>query len=133
MKELGAFAQIARQRGGAASPAEAANAVARMTDQFTTAARVKAFKAVGVDVFSKTEKGKLKNEREIIKESLLATGGDPMKMKKLFMSSVAGKAVNPLAQAFNEAGGGKKGTDAVDKLVDEFMGAADIQKKLDAA
>src|SRR6478609_1942683 len=104
-----------------------------MTDQFKVAARVNAFKAAGVDVFSKTEKGKLKDAREIIKESLLATGGDPMRMKKLVMSSVAGKAVDPYIQAFNAAGGGTKGTAAVDKMIDEFMESADIQKRLDQA
>lgn len=133
MKELGAFAQIARQKGGAATPAEAAVAVARMTDQFTTAARVKAFKKEGVDVLSATEKGKLKRARTTIKEALLATDGDPMKMKKLVMSSIAAKAVTPLAQAYTAAGGGKKGTDAVDKMIDEFMATADIQEKLNQA
>jgi hypothetical protein len=44
MRKLGALAQIARECGGAKTPAEASTAFMRLTDQFTTAARVKAFR-----------------------------------------------------------------------------------------
>lgn len=133
MKKLGALAQLARQSGGAATAAEAGTAVARLTDQFTVAARVKAFKAQGVNVYSTKEKGQLRDPIETIKDSLLATKGDPEKMKKLFMSSVGAKPVLALTKTFNEAGGGKAGTDAIDKLIASFMQTGDIQKQLDEA
>ena len=133
MVKLGALAQLARQSGGASSPAEAATAVARMTDQFTTGARIKQFKAHGVDVFSSTEKGQIRDPISIIKDALLKTGGNPEALKKMFMSSIGAKPVMALAKEFNSAGGGAKGVAAVDKLLAGFMQSANIQSKLDAA
>ncbi|MET0793565.1 MAG: hypothetical protein ABW061_18745, partial [Polyangiaceae bacterium] len=105
MVKLGALAQLARQSGGAASPAEAATAVARLTDQFTTSARVKQFRAAGVDVFSKTEHGQFRDPLAIIKDAVVATKGDPEALKKMFASSVGAKPVLALSKEYNSAGG----------------------------
>jgi hypothetical protein len=133
MKKLGALAQLARQSGGASSAAEAGTAVARLTDQFSLPARRKQFKALGVDVDSKTDKGQFADVFETIKKTIVAADGNQDKLKLPFASSVASKAVMPLNKAYNQAGGGQKGLEAMDALLKSFMATEDIQEKLNAA
>jgi len=133
MIKLGALAQLARQSGGASSASEAATAVARLTDQFVTPARAKQFTSKGISLTSAKEHGQIRDPLEIIKDALLKTNGNPDELHRMFASSIGAKPVNALAKEFNAAGGGQAGIAAVDKLLQSFMGAADIQKKLDEA
>lgn len=133
MKKLGALAQLARQSGGAASAAEAGTAVARLTDQLSLPARRKAFRALGVDVDSKTEKGQFADVFETIKKTIVAADGNQEKLKGAFASSIGSKPVLAINKAYDAAGGGQKGLEAMDKLFNSFMVTADIQSKLDEA
>lgn len=140
LKKMGALAQFARATGGAASASEAANAVARFSDQLSTPARMKEFKAAGVDLYSKDSPGQLLDPFEIIKNSLAATKGDPGKLSKLFASSIGKKPVQAMSKTFLEAGGAtnpEAGLAALDKMIAEQMqgaelGKENVQKALDA-
>lgn len=118
IEKLGALAQIARATGGAKSAREAVTGVERFADTFATPARVKEFKAAGVNVYDKS--GKIRDPFELIKESLVATGGDPLKMSKLFQSVMGKRGVTGLTSAYTSAGGGQKGLQAVQAEFDKF-------------
>lgn len=125
---LGAIAQLARAKGGAASAREATTSVARFTDQLTTPARLSAFKKAGVNVFN--DQGQIRDPFAIIKESLRATKGDPEQLKKLFASTVGAKSVMGSAATFNKAGGGEAGIQAVEKELAEFLKQAKNGRQL---
>lgn len=133
MGELGALAQLAKKSGGASTASEATNAVARFADQLRTPQRVKQFKALGIETFSDTEKGQLRNPFAVIEESLVKTQGDPMALKKLFASSIGDKPVMALATTFNKAGGGEAGIGAVRAQLAGFMDTKNIEGKIKAA
>ncbi len=122
ISKMGAMAQLALQMGGAKSASQATTAVMGFANTLSTPARRAKFAAMGVDIDSKTEKGKFADPFEIIKRSLTATGGDTDKMKKLFANVVGERAVRALTNAFLGAGGGDKGLAAVDKQFARFGG-----------
>jgi hypothetical protein len=119
--ELTAISQMAKAEGGAASSSQAATSVARFTDLFATPARAKAMLRGGLkeeDLYGHDAKGNrtgIKDPLEIIRKGLTATGGDIIKMGSMFKSVMASRAVNSLTTAYNDAGGGKAGMDAVNK------------------
>lgn len=115
---MGAIAQEARYRGGAKSAPQAATIVGSFANTFTKAARVKAFQAEGIDVFDTA--GKVRNPEEIILEALDKTGGDNVRMGKMFMDSNARKAVLGFESVYRDAGGGKSGLEAVVKEFDRL-------------
>lgn len=121
--KMGALAQMSYQMGGAGSVSQASNAVLGFTNTLATKARRDAFKANGVDIDSTTEKGKFKNPYELIKDSLIKTGGDTDKMKAMWGNVLGEKAVNALRTAFLQAGGGQKGLSAVDAQFARFGGS----------
>lgn len=126
--KLAALAQIARAGGGAKSAREAITGVERFADTFATPARVKEFKKAGINVYDKA--GKVRDPFELIKESLVATGGDPLKMSKLFQSVMGKRGVTGLTTAYTTAGGGKAGLAAVDAELNKFAKTAMMSQKL---
>jgi TP901 family phage tail tape measure protein len=125
---LGAFAQEARQRGGASSATQAATSVASMVNTFKTPARANAFKAEGIDVYNK--KGQIRNPEEIVVESLRKAGMDPSRFKKMFANVQGARAVEGFATIYRQAGGGEAGEKAVraefSKLKAAAMGQGEI-------
>lgn len=117
-----ALAQLARQSGGASSATQAATSVAAFANTLRTPARRREFEAMGVKLDSTTEKGQLRPMFDIIKDSIKATNGDLEKMKKLFANVLGDKGVNALLSAYNKAGGGAAGMDAIDKEIGRFSG-----------
>lgn len=127
MTKLGALAQISRAYGGSKSATQAVTSVERFVGTFSTPARLKAFKAAGIDVYDKS--GKVRDPFELIKESLVATGGDATKMGKLFSSVMAQRATRGLTNAYNTAGGGQTGLAAVQALFEKFTASAALSPK----
>ena len=122
--KMGALAQLAYQTGGAGSVSQASNAVLGFTNTLGTKARRDAFKANGVDVDSATSAGRFKNPYDIIKDSLIKTGGDTNKMKAMWGNILGEKAVNSMRTTFLDAGGGEKGLKAIDAMLARFGGTA---------
>lgn len=120
---LGAFAQEARQRGGAASASQAATSVAGLVNTFKTPARIAEFeKATGNKVFN--AQGMMRDLPTLMKEALAAKGMDPMGFKKIFSNVQGARAVEGFATIYRGAGGGKAGLEAVDKELDRLKSAA---------
>ena len=116
--KLGAFAQLARQTGGANSAADSARAVAAFVTTLKTPARREAFKKNKVD-FTDAD-GSFLDPMTIVKNALRATGGDTEKMNEMFKSSLGTKPVDALTKAFRSGGGGESGIAEVDKLLAKF-------------
>lgn len=120
---LGAFAQEARQHGGAASAAQAATAVSGLINTFKTPARIAEFEAAtGNKVFNSG--GELRNLEDLVKEALSAKGMDPMGFKKIFSNVQGARAVEGYATIYRHAGGGKAGLEAVDAEMNRLKSAA---------
>lgn len=135
MGDMGALAQLAIARGGAASAAEAATSVAGFANTLKTPARVKEFKAHGVDVYGKG--GGFKSVRDILKESSASAverGGTeaPIEFKKMFANVKGAQAADPAFQAYSKAfrenlsvtkdktKADQAGKAAIDELFDKF-------------
>jgi hypothetical protein len=133
--DMGALAQLAIARGGAASAAEAATSVAGFANTLKTPARVKEFKAHGVDIMDKG--GGFKSARNILKDSAAASverGGAeaPLEFKKMFANVKGAQAADPAFQAYVKAfrqnigvtkdktKADQAGRAAVDELFDNF-------------
>ncbi len=133
--DMGALAQLAVARGGAASAAEAATSVAGFANTLKTPARVKEFKAHGVDVYGKG--GGFKSVRDILKESSASAverGGTeaPIEFKKMFANVKGAQAADPAFQAYSKAfrenlsvtkdktKADQAGKAAIDELFDKF-------------
>lgn len=109
---MGALAQEARQRGGAAAPGQAATSVAAFVSMLKTPKRAEEFeKATGKKVFN--ERGMLRNPQEIILDALRAKGMDPTGFKTIFQNVQGGRAVDGFANIYRQAGGGQAGEAAV--------------------
>lgn len=143
--DMGALAQLSGG-GGAAGAAESATAVAGFANTLKTPARVKEFKAHGVDVFAKG--GGFKSVRDILKDASAAAvdrGGEnaPLEFKKMFMNVKGGQAADPAFQAYQRAFQKQQGTTkekdaagraAIDALFDKFgktISAAEEQESFD--
>lgn len=103
IKRLGALTQLARQRGGATGGAQAATAVARLADTVVTPARAAAFQKAGIDVIDK-KSGLIRDLPSIIFDTVDKFGKDPIKLKKLFASSIGAKPAEALANVFRQGG-----------------------------
>lgn len=126
---LGAFAQEARQRGGAASATQAATSVQGLINTFKTPKRSEAFEAAtGKSVFNK--QGMIRNPEELVIEALKSSGMDPNAFKKIFANVQGARAVEGFATIFRQAGGGDKGEAAVraefDRLANSALTDAEI-------
>jgi hypothetical protein len=129
---MGAFAQSARQKGGAASATQAATSVAALINTFKTPARTAAFEsATGKKVFNE-KTGMLRDPKQLVMEALAATQGDPEKFKKIFANVQGARAVEGFATTFRQArsqamdrgvtgdGAVKAGLDAVEQEFKKF-------------
>jgi hypothetical protein len=123
IQQFGALAQIARAEGGAPSAAESARSMGGFANTLKKSARIAAFKKEGIDVFTDKTRTKLKDPIDLIKSSLLATGGDLVRMNKLFMDVVGARTVGGLQKTFVGAGGGKAGLEKVDEQIARMMKA----------
>jgi hypothetical protein len=109
---LGALAQEARQRGGAASATQAATSVSSFVSMLKTPKRAEEFeKATGKKVFN--QQGMIRNPQELILEALRAKGMDPTGFKTIFANAQGGRAVEGFASIYRQAGGGQAGEKAV--------------------
>ncbi len=134
LKTMVAFAQAARQRGGAASAAEAVTSVERFGSDVVT--KSDALAKMGVDVFSDKTKTQLKDPTEILVEVLQRTQGDLTKLGDVFSerSIRAVQGFSPLfatAEAANAAlpegqrrARGAAGTEAVRAEMARLMKAS---------
>lgn len=115
---VGAITQMARAKGGAASADEAATSAQRFVDD-TIKGKDK-FAAMGIKTM---QGGQARDARSIIVETLQKTKGDAGKLHDLFgergIRGIAG-----FASIYRQAGGGDKGTAAVQAKFDELIGAA---------
>jgi hypothetical protein len=122
LRTMGAFAQVAVARGGAESSADASTAASRLVGDIVT--HKKKFKALGVNIQSKSDPTKLADPMQIIADTLEKTGGDVMKTSGLF-GLESGKIFKGFAATFSEAEKTKKGSgrDAVMSEFNRFAGA----------
>jgi hypothetical protein len=111
--KLTTIAQLSRAEGGSATAAQAATATARFADVFKSGARMKKFTAAGINPYVDGNHTELDDPFQIIRKSLIATKGDALKMGDLFKSVMAQRGIDALTNAYNKAGGGKAGIDAV--------------------
>ncbi len=143
---LGGFAQEARAHGGAATATQAATSTQGFADTFAKGARFEAFKAEGIDVNSKTEKGKFRDPRELIIEALQKTKGDTQRMNKMFASATAQRVTGGFAKVFNEAQNSTQGTEQeklaagtkavreeMERLRNAAMGEGEVRDSFNAA
>ena len=126
--KMGMLAQEARAGGGAASATMAATAVTGFTNTLKTPARIKEFKAQGIDIFDKDKM--LNDPTKIIMQSLQKTGGDPEAMKKLFANIMGERAVGSYANAYRHAEAKQKGsgTGVVQGMFDRQLSGATMSK-----
>jgi hypothetical protein len=129
LRTMGAFAQIAVEKGGASSSADASTAAARLSGDIVT--NKKRFAAIGVDVKSKTDKTKLRDPLSIMLDVLDKTGGDIDKTHGLF-NEESGKIFKGLGATYSEAESRKKGSGraAVEAEFKRYAGANLDEKAL---
>lgn len=122
LRAMGAFAQIAIEKGGASSSADAATAVGRLAGDIVT--KKDKFAALGIDIQSKTDPTKLRAPEQIMLDVLAKTGGDIMKTSGLF-GLESKKVFAGMAATFSDAEKIKKGSglDAARAEFKKFAGA----------
>lgn len=123
LEMMGALAQFARSKGGAASATQAATSVAGFVNTLKTPARQDAFKAMGIDVYSKTQVGMLKNPFELIMEALDKSAMDPRGFKTMFANVIGAKPAEALATVYRQAEANRKGSGRgeVQKMLTDYM------------
>lgn len=112
LKTVGAMAQAARQRGGAASADEAVTSVSRFVDDI--AKDPKKFERGGIKIGKRDKQGnltQLDDPQEIMVRMLEKTGGDLGKVSDLF-GVYAGRAVAGFSPLYTQAANATKGTAA---------------------
>ncbi len=124
LRSMGAFAQIAVEKGGAESSADASTAAARLASDIVEPAKRKRFKALGVDIKSEKDPTKLRDPLAIMLDVLDKTGGDIEKTSGLFGIESA-KIFKGLGATFSEAEKRKPGSgrQAVTDHFNRFAGA----------
>ena len=130
IETMGILAQLARQRGGAASAAEAFTAVSGFTTTFKKNARRGEFEKAGISIEGKG--GMLRDPIAIMKEVIAKTGGDVTAMNKMFMDVRGAKPMEAVANIYRQAGGGKAGERAVaaefERLAAASMDTAEVER-----
>lgn len=135
---LGAIAQEAKLRGGAASATQAATSVTAFATGLTKGATFKNWRTFrapvkgqpgkfeGLNPYTDSSHRELSDPMEIIKAGISATRGDQTKLSKLFPSSQGFRAVSGFASVYNQAYSSTKGTDeqkdiaGIKAITDEF-------------
>lgn len=128
IKLLGAFAQEARQRGGAASATQAATSVQAMINTLKTPARVAAFKEKGIDVYNKA--GMIRNPEEIVIQSLQKSGMDPVGFKKMWANVQGARSVEGFASIYRSSYAHTSGSEQ-EKLAAATRAVRDEFKRLE--
>ncbi|MBS2017193.1 MAG: phage tail tape measure protein [Deltaproteobacteria bacterium] len=128
LSAMGAIAQVARQHGGAASPAEAAMAAQR----FATDVQKHSgdLEAQGIKVSD--GKGGMRNVKDIMGDMLERSGGDVTKLTKFGLGERGIRALTGFSEIYREAGGGKAGKAAVMAEWKKYTGGVSDQA-MDAA
>jgi hypothetical protein len=148
--DMGALAQLAVSRGGAASAAEAATSVAGFANTLKTPARAKEFAAHGVDIEDK-EKGGFRSVRDILKDASAKAvekagdkGSSTLEFKKMFANIMGARAADPAMQAYSKAfrenlavtksktKADEAGRAAVDEMFDAFGKAISANEEKDS-
>lgn len=109
MASMGALAQMARAKGGAASATQATTSVQGFVNTFGKAARRKEFKDAGINI-EDAKTGALLDPEEIIVNALKKTGGSKAKMNKLFMDAGAQRVTGGFRNIFTQAEAKEKGS-----------------------
>jgi hypothetical protein len=113
IKLLGAITQEGRLRGGAATASQAATATMSMFSSMKQSGTIQHWKDLGLDPYSKKQKGMFKNPQELIIDALKAVGMDTSgKFSKLFGGARGGKAVGGFQSIYQQAYSATQGTDA---------------------
>lgn len=143
-RDLGVLAQSARATGGASTPGQAANAIARLMTTFRTNARVEEFKAAGIQTYDPTT-GLTRNPLDITREAIMKTRKDPTSWNKLFMNILGEYAPGGLRSVFMQerkraldSGVGEEraselGMQAVDAMIEKLRKAEISPKDLEEA
>jgi hypothetical protein len=105
LKNMGAMAQAAVARGGAANAAEASTAVVRFGEDLTKKPAQKALAGMGINIFGDKAKTILKDPKEILADVMKATGGDMTKLQDVFnaQSIKAFQGFSPLMKEAEDA------------------------------
>lgn len=106
---MGAIAQVARQHGGASSPAEAAMAAQRFATDVQKHARD--LEAQGIKVSD--GKGGLRSAKEIMGDMIDKSGGDVTKLTQFGLGERGIRALTGFSDVYRSAGGGEQGRKAV--------------------
>lgn len=133
---LGAFAQEARQRGGAASATQAATSVQGLINTLVTPARAAAFHELTGKKTTNAQ-GLVRDPETLLMETLRASKGDPEKFKKVFYNSSASRSVEGFATLYRQAGGGSAGEAAVTaefkRLKEVAMSLGEVEESFNLA
>jgi hypothetical protein len=147
--DMGALAQLSVARGGAASAAEAAVAVAGFANTLKTPARAKEFAAHGVEIQNQKEGG-FRSVRDILKDAsagAIGRGGldqGSLEFKKMFANVKGAQAADPAFQAYSKAfrqnlevtkdktKADEAGKKAIDELFDNFGKAISATEEKDS-
>lgn len=130
ISQMGAFAQAARGRGGAASASIAASSVMAFTDTFSKGARLGAFQKMGVNI--EGANGRIRDPKKVLIDALVAAqthnGGKidsnwNKNFGTMFASTSARKATKSFEDEFKKAGGGDAGVKAVEAEFDRLQRA----------
>ncbi len=133
LAKMGMLAQFAAGGGGAWSASSAATSVTAFGATFGKAARVDAFKAAGVDVFSDKGHTKLRAPEQIIADAFEKTKGDQVAVSKLFGSAMSMRAINKFGDAFqngytNQEGKKLTGREAILGMAKDLTSNASMSK-----
>jgi hypothetical protein len=107
---FGALAQEARRKGGASSATMATSSLGAFADTFSKSARLKEFRALGINVDGAG--GKVRDPMEILIDSLSKTHGNNEAMGKLFASSQARRVTRGFEDTYKTTFAATQGTDA---------------------
>lgn len=129
--KLSALTQLAMERG-ATSPADAARGTASFVNTFGKGARIKAFRAHGVNPFTDKNEDTFDDPFELIRKSFRETKGNIPALSIMFADVLGRKGVDSLGAVYKQAGGGEAGITAIDKELNRYMRAnltADTERK----
>lgn len=113
---MGAFAQIARQHGGASSPAEATLAAQRFATDIQK--HSKDLEAQGIKVSD--GKGGMRDARDIVKDMVTKSGGDVTKLTKFGLGERGVRVLTGFSDISRQAGGGAKGMEAINQELAKY-------------
>jgi hypothetical protein len=121
--EMGLLMQLARQKGGAGSAAQAATSVGQFMETLATPAKLKKYEILtGRSAYTDPGRTKLASPETLILEALKASGGDAVKLHEIFGKSAA-RVTMGAANVYNAAGGGKAGEQALVAYFDKLRGS----------